>query len=154
MGRMVQGGFEMKMSMLAAALLLVSHPSLAEEGVIDLQACRQLVAHKPDADVAYQPGVDVNGNPVVEADLNASPVKVPNKVTFDVTVDMAQYLGITVPVGLEGQVTMGTVAYEDGVLTFNGEPMEGPAVAALREICDGKKPEKPKENHETDKHNQ
>lgn len=140
--------------MLVIALALTAQPVFAEEGVIDLQACRQLVAHKPDADVAYQPGVDVHGNPVVEADLNPSPVKVPDKVSFDVTVDMAQYMGITAPAGLEGQAKIGTVAYEDGVLTFNGEPMEGPAVAALREICDGKKPEKPEDKPEADKHNQ
>lgn len=144
----------MRFFVFAVVLVLTAQPVFAEEGVIDLQACRQLVEHKPDADVAYQPGVDVNGNPVVEADLNPSPVKVPEKVTFDITVDMAKYLGITAPAGLEGQAKMGTVAYEDGVLTFNGEPMEGPAVAALREICDGKKPEKAEEKTKADKHNQ
>lgn len=144
----------MRVFVLAAALALMAQPVFGEEGVIDLQACRQLVAHKPDADVAYQPGVDVHGNPVVEADLTPSPVQAPDKVSFDVTVDMAQYMGIAVPAGLEGQARMGTIAYEDGVLTFNGEPMDGPAVTALREICAGKKPEKPENNPDGDKHNQ
>ena len=32
--------------------------------------CAELVAHVPDDDVAYRPGVDVRGNKVAPADLN------------------------------------------------------------------------------------
>ncbi len=34
--------------------------------------CRWLTRHIPDADVAYKPGVDVHGKPVVPADLNGT----------------------------------------------------------------------------------
>lgn len=34
--------------------------------------CRWLTRHIPDADVAYKPGVDVYGKPVVPADLNGT----------------------------------------------------------------------------------
>ena len=97
--------------------------------------CRQLVAHVPDADVAYQPGVDVHGKPVVEADIDPPAVVMPERIAFNLTVDMAQYLGINRPPGSEGYASIGTVVYENGVLTFNGAPLSGQSETALRAIC-------------------
>src|SRR5690349_10976583 len=37
--------------------------------VVSSKACAEVVAHVPDAGVAYTPGVDVNGNAVAPADL-------------------------------------------------------------------------------------
>lgn len=101
--------------------------------------CTAIIAHMPQDDVTYKPGVDVKGKPVVEADITATPVRPPETATFDITVDMAKYAGIDVPAGLEGQSTVGKVTVgRDGSITFNGEPMEGPAQAALRDLCSKK----------------
>lgn len=37
------------------------------------ETCNHVVAHQPAADVAYRPGVDVNGNSVAPANLNNGP---------------------------------------------------------------------------------
>lgn len=106
---------------------------------IDPALCSRIVTYQKPAGVDYKPGVDVHGKPVVEADLNPSPVKMPERITFDITIDTAKYLGLSTP-GLEGVVNVGSIAYEKGQLTFNGEPMEGHAAKALRALC-AKKPE-------------
>lgn len=107
--------------------------------------CRQLVAHVPDADVAYQPGVDVHGKPVVGADIDPPAVEMPARIAFNLTVDMAQYLGIDRPPGTEGYASLGTVVFENGVLTFNGKPLSGQSETALRAICTTPVPQKDKE---------
>ncbi|HEX2753183.1 MAG TPA: hypothetical protein VHP34_08830, partial [Alphaproteobacteria bacterium] len=55
--------------------------------MIDHAACRALVRHQPADDVTYKPGVDVHGKPVVEADINAAPITIPETVRFNITVD-------------------------------------------------------------------
>lgn len=122
---------------------------------LDPGLCRLVVAHQPAPDVAYKPGVDVHGKPVVEADLNPSPIEAPEKITFLITVDVAKYIGLKqVPQGVEGHAAVAAVAYENGVLTINGAPAEGAAVSALRELCAaGNGAEKPKKGQK-DKHNQ
>jgi len=140
---MVQG--EIMKKYLCATLLaaFISTPVFAadEKPVpeIDSALCSRIVPHQKAPDVDYKPGVDVHGKPVVEADLNPSPVKMPERVSFDITIDTAKYLGLSTP-GLEGIVNVGSIAYENGQLTFNGEPMEGHAAKALRALC-AKKPE-------------
>jgi len=122
---------------LAAVLFtLVSLPAYAQTVVIEDSVCRALVRHQPSADATYQPGVDVHGNPVVEADINPSPVKVPDTVRFNITVDVAKHAGLHVPEGTEMQAVMGTVEVTpDGHMTFNGQPMEGQSEAALYALC-------------------
>ncbi len=42
----------------------------------------------------YRPGVDVRGRKVAPADLHgASPIKIPNVITYDVKFDIKNYLG-------------------------------------------------------------
>src|SRR5262245_28818878 len=52
--------------------------SVSSDGrvVVSAKACAEVVAHVPDAGVAYTPGVDVNGNAVAPADLpdSGSPI--------------------------------------------------------------------------------
>ncbi len=154
MGRMVQGSNQLKTVILLAGIAGLSLTPVCMEhklqAQINPQLCKQIVDHKPAPDVEYKGGVDVHGKPVVEADLNPSPVKIPEKISFDVTVDMAKYLGLSTAAGVEQVASIGTIAYEKGVLTFNGEPMEGPAAASLRELC--ATPDAPKKTKEI-KHN-
>lgn len=129
--------------LLAIFCTAVSFPAYAQTVVIEDSACRALVRHQPAADATYQPGVDVHGNPVVEADINANPVKVPETIRFNITVDVAKHAGLNVPAGTEMQAVMGTVEIQpDGRMTFNGEPMEGQSEAALYALCAEKKHKK------------
>ena len=55
---------------LLAALAAVP-PASAALITVTADDCATIVAHTPSGDVAYQPGVDVDGNPVVSADLDS-----------------------------------------------------------------------------------
>ena len=70
--------------------------------------------------------------------------KPPEKYSFDLNVDAARYLGMTVPPGTQGLMKVGTVTIDkNGQTTFNGKPLEGDAAAALKEVCTAKKPQNP-----------
>lgn len=150
---MVQGEGMKKLICASVLSALVSAAAMAAEKKpvpeIDPALCSRVVEYQKPAGVDYKPGVDVKGKPVVEADLNPSPVKMPDNISFNITIDVAQYLGLPTP-GLEGLVNVGTINVDKGgKMTFNGEPMEGHAAKALRELCAKKPetaPEKPVEN--------
>lgn len=103
--------------------------------LIDDSACQYLIEYQQPDDVEYKAGVDVHGKPVVEADINPSVVTMPEKFSFDVTIDMAQYLGIAAPVGTEMSGKIGTITVEKGKILFNDKPLEGDAVASLQSLC-------------------
>ena len=108
-------------------------------GITD-KDCQQLVDYQPSSDVEYKPGVDVHGKPVMEADLTPSVVKPPEKYSFDINVDAAHYMGLTVPPGTQALTKVGTVTVDkNGQTTFNGKPMEGDAMAALKAFCAARK---------------
>ena len=97
--------------------------------------CSQLVTHVAAPDVSYRPGVDVNGNSVAPADLNATPqISFPDVISIRVTIDLATNLGINTPflacptVG-EVQVT------RDGRVTFNGQPIGHSTQHELAKRC-------------------
>lgn len=101
--------------------------------------CRRLFTeHRPAADVAYKPGVDVNGKPVAGADLNPAPqIKVPETVTFDIAVDLTRY-GVPASSPLfQPNVKLGQVQMDlaSGKVLYNGEPLGNPEIEALREAC-------------------
>lgn len=131
----------MQKQLLAAMAFLIGSAGFAGAEVpdtvmIDHAACRMLVRHEPADDAVYKPGVDVHGKPVVEADINASAITLPETIRFNITVDVAKYAGIHLPTGTEMSANMGTVeVLPDGKMTFNGQPMEGDAEAALVAIC-------------------
>lgn len=121
---------------LIAFFVLFSLPAAAQTITLEDSACQAMVQHQPADDVTYQPGVDVEGRPVVEADLNPSPIQLPETVSFDITFDVMKYAGIAPPKGVEGQAVIGRVdVARDGKMYFNGQPMEDPAEASLRALC-------------------
>lgn len=134
-------------SFVAIAGLLAYGAAAAEKKAppeLDPKVCQQMVAYQPEPgnDAEYKPGVDVHGKPVVEADITPSVIKPPEVYSFHVTVDLAEYMGLTVPTGLEDKAVMGTIQMDkDGHMTFNGQPLEGDAEKALRELCAPKAPE-------------
>jgi flagellar basal body rod protein FlgF len=120
-------------------LMLAASPASAQTVVLDDAACQAITRHVPDADVNYTPGVDVKGKPVVEADINAAPIKMPETVTFDITVDALKHVAISAPAGTEALADVGRVEVKpDGSMLFNGAPLEGEAEAMLRSLCEDK----------------
>lgn len=97
--------------------------------------CARLVTHVAAADVNYRPGVDVNGNAVAPADLNAQPrIAVPEVISIPVTIDLATDLGIDTP--FLARPTVGEVRItRDGRVSFNGQPIGDAAQHALAKRC-------------------
>ena len=119
-----------------ALFLAVSAPVHAQTTVqITDSDCRQLVTHVAASDVSYRPGIDVNGNAVAPADLNAQPqINVPEVISIPVTIDLATNLGIETP--FLARPTVGEVQINrDGRVTFNGQPIGGHAQQELAKRC-------------------
>lgn len=99
--------------------------------------------HVPDADVAFKPGIDVRGKPVAPADLGGgSALTLPDMIEFNLTVDVLNELGVSsdsplAPEAPEGDVTLGTITYDllSGAVTFNGQPLGDPELAAIAAGC-------------------
>jgi hypothetical protein len=110
--------------------------------VITDKDCAQLADYQPSADVNYKPGVDVNGNPVVPADLTPNVIDAPKKISFDMSANYAGQAGMTLPAGSQGLATIGKVTVDTttGEVTWNGKPVEGDAMAALKNACANRKP--------------
>lgn len=125
---------------LAAAQTLTTNTNA--DLMLSDEACRQLTAYQPgvDGSADYKPGVDVTGKPVVEADIGGAAIPVPEAIEFQLSVDMAQYLGYYTSPQPEGYVDLGTITVlPDGQVLRNGAPMETQAETALRALCEGNK---------------
>ena len=107
--------------------------------------CQRLVQHRPGADVAYKPGVDVRGNAVAPADLpGQARLTAPNEITINLTVDLLRQYGVSSGSTLapRGEASVGTVTYDiaAGRMTYNGQPLSDPEQDALAAACAGAKP--------------
>ncbi len=123
-----------------ALFLLAAAPAAAHEKTtvaITRADCARLVAHVPDPDVAYQPGVDVYGRAVVPADLGGPPrIEVPETIFIDIEIDLLQRFGIPAdPALYDPDAEVGEVLYQDGRFTFNGQPLQDQAQAELAARC-------------------
>ncbi|MFM8988843.1 MAG: hypothetical protein ACKOUS_04100 [Alphaproteobacteria bacterium] len=120
---------------LVFATAFAAAPALAQTVVVDSAACRALATHQPSPDVAYRPGVDVRGRPVVGADLNPAPAILPPTLSFDLNADLAPFLPagsrLSLPQMGVGRVTIGP----DGKVMFNGQPVGQGDGAALAAAC-------------------
>ena len=118
-----------------APLLAAAAPTTV---TIDRADCAALVAHWPAPGVAYRPGVDVRGRPVMPADLEPHRLALPEIITIDITVELFERLGIP-PQGeanYGGEVRVGVVELDaGGRLTLNGEPITSEAHRQLSEQC-------------------
>lgn len=113
----------MSVLMLSPLLLAAAEPAQDE-------VCRLVPIHTPAADVAYQPGVDVDGNAVAPADLPSSgAITLPAEIGIDLRIPLADVLGAATPqflrdAGIDvGQVT---VNRQTGALFYNGQRLDAP----------------------------
>ena len=133
----------MNFSMLATILGVAAGLAGVPGGAADAQVrtvtvtradCQRLVRHLPGADVAYQPGVDVQGRPVVSADLNGgSRIRLPETFSFDIRIQPIDFVrrGLN-----ETTLGVGTVTFDlDGNVSFNGVPLVEQDRAALARRC-------------------
>jgi hypothetical protein len=141
----------MRALMLVAAMCALAAAACAEEITVSAADCRKLVNATPDADVAYKPGVDVHGNPVVGADLNGGyPNMMPSEITIPIGVDLADRLGrararaqgnanpTTADRPLlpyQGNVPVGTVTVRGDTVYWNDQELAPQDQAALAKAC-------------------
>jgi hypothetical protein len=101
--------------------------------------CRRLVAHRPDANVAYQPGVDVHGRPVAPADLpGGAQVALPDVIPIVISVDIQERFGIPANSVLyepNAYVGLAVFRFSNGEIRFNGQPLTDPEQTALAAAC-------------------
>jgi len=123
--------------LLGLIVLLATMHAQAQTIALTRESCTDLVEHIPGADVTYQPGIDVNGQPVAPADMPGSPqVQVPDEFSIRITVGLGRRLGIPAnPNNFQSEADIGVVSYKDGKAYFNGQPLEDPDAAALAEAC-------------------
>lgn len=83
--------------------------------------CKPAMIHTPSSDVAYKPGVDVNGNPVATADLNPAPAPLQSHYTeVPLNIDLARKLNLSRPAEAEMNVASIRI-YDDGRVLYNGQ---------------------------------
>lgn len=127
------------LSLLSILLLTITEGTAAtEQRVVEITNadCAWLVKHEPAPDIAYQPGVDVHGRPVMPADLDARRLRLPERVAIEITVDLQERFGIPSDSALfQGEVAVGEVVVEGDRVTFNGQPLYDPELRALAEAC-------------------
>ena len=134
----------MKHFLLIALLCILSMEVRADAPKVDPALCNALVKHTPDASVAYQPGVDVNGNAVAPADLPGAPqMKLPDQIKIPLTINLAQSLNLNTSsypynqLGAGTEAVIGTLSVDttgDKVL-FNGQPISDTQQDKLAVLC-------------------
>ncbi|HYB09816.1 MAG TPA: hypothetical protein VEJ16_09110 [Alphaproteobacteria bacterium] len=123
--------------LLVTVVLLAAGHASAETIRATRETCASLVEHVPGPDVTYQPGVDVNGQPVAPADMPGSPqITVPDEFSIEITANLGRRLGIPAnPNNFQSKADIGVLSYKDGKAYFNGQPLEDPDAAAFADAC-------------------
>jgi hypothetical protein len=109
---------------------------------VDPALCRALVKHTPDADVAYQSGVDAAGRPIAPADLPGQPqIKLADKINIPLTLSLVKALNLntsTYPYNQLGDSTempLGTLTIEGDKVFLNGSPLNDTQQDNLAVLC-------------------
>jgi hypothetical protein len=105
--------------------------------VVSAKACAEVIAHVPDAGVAYTPGVDVNGQSVAPADLpaNAPPVNLDNFPIF-LTLDLKKKFQIPDAAKLfKPEAVVGLITIQGNQVFFNGQPIGTGEANLLAAAC-------------------
>jgi hypothetical protein len=128
---------------LTAFIILSSlNIGIAHAEKLDPHLCQALTKATPDANVAYQPSVDVHGNAVASADLpGAPPIKLPDTIKIPLTINLAKSLNLNTSaypanqLGSGTETTLGILAVEGGKVTFNGQPLDDAQQDKLAVLC-------------------
>lgn len=120
-------------------LVLLAAPAAAETTTITVTKadCRNVVAHTPDASVAYTPGVTADGRRVAPADLGGgSRIKVPDSFSMQINIDLQERFGLPANKGqYMGEINAGKIEFKNGKLTYNGQELATGSQHAIAEAC-------------------
>ncbi len=110
-----------------SVLFLFPQSVYAERGGNDLEVlCRHFTLHTPNADVAYQPGIDVRGQAVVSADLEDNRLEVHRVFTIPLRVEQLEALNMPTDSVLAPELSVGEVVVDLDAdsITFNGQEIK------------------------------
>ncbi len=130
----------MKNTLLSTLLLLtISTPAFAQN---QAAFCKLWFTHKADKGVksaAYTPGIDVHGNAVASANVDAGmPDFAADVISLPLTLDLAKMMNASVPEGAAMETSVGMIdIHRNGKVTLNGKDMSDSAF----EFCTGEKPD-------------
>lgn len=125
--------------------------------------CHYILSHKPDEDVMYRPGVDVEGNPVEPAELNNTHIiPAPKVIEFPLTIELDKYLkttGVTKNLELKTNLETLKVDMDTGIVTYDNQELTTvlqdychesmhPIKSGLKPKKTGPKPPKAKPGHQ------
>ena len=110
-------------------------PAGTVEAAITERDCRALVAHRPNDDVAYQPGRDVHGRPVAPADLPGNP-SFPGLDTITIPLTLSLGSIYALPPGIDADIPLWTLTVgADGRAYVDGQPLHDEAAAQVAQAC-------------------
>ena len=122
-----------KIALMTVVLAVMTSPALAQD---QAALCKLWFVNKNAAkSAAYQPGVDVNGKPVVPADGGAAPaIPVANNIRIPVTMALAKQLGAAIPANMTDDAIAGVVNIGgNGRVSYNGQDL----TQATYTLCNG-----------------
>ncbi|MDY0883023.1 hypothetical protein ACFPL7_08690 [Dongia soli] len=104
---------------------------------ISRRDCQYLVNHQPAPDVAYQPGIDAHGRPVVPADLNsAGQIQLPDTIYIPIEVNLGRRFNIPPNSNLwKSTAEIGLVTVTGDQVSFNGQPLTPQDNSVLAALC-------------------
>lgn len=127
---------------LCAFVILPAQSSLAVDAEINVtkKDCQRVEKHLARNDVAYKPGVDVYGNPVVPADMEDNHLLLPENIIIDLSLPLQDlYEGVKGEdeILANAEVQIGKLDYNlsSGKLKFNGQALGDPALNAIAIEC-------------------
>jgi hypothetical protein len=122
--------------------LLFADTASAAAPAVDPLVCQALTKHTPEANVAYQPGVDVQGKAVAPADLASSnPLQMPSTINFPLTISLAKALKLDPTqypynqLGSGTEASLGMITVEADRVSFNGKPLTDTQQDNLAVLC-------------------
>lgn len=124
-------------------LLGEGDPSIGADGTVTVgDPCEALTLHEPAPDVAYQPGLDAEGNPVAPADLEGgggSIVGPDHAYDINLTTPLSEVTDTSPGTGAErvkdSELYIGKVTVRGGKVYFNGQLIGDEGAHALAEAC-------------------
>ena len=118
-------------------LLCLAINNQAHAQTIDQRLCQALIKHTPNADVTYQPGVDVHGKAVAPADLSGSNTfKLQDSFEIPLTVNLADRLKLrTNRLGSNSEISIGTLTVTGDKVLYNGQPLSDEQQDNLAVMC-------------------
>lgn len=130
-------------SVLFFVTVLLALPVGAAEITVSSQDCEMLPPSAVVASADYVPGIDVEGKPVIGADLNAGAVTPPTTIKIPLALDIPiPGQSPNIPAGrpfgrFDSKADLGSITYDaaSNKLQFNGQDLPQNADAAIRGAC-------------------